>query len=38
MYREFLGRPLSEKSHKLLHTHYRATEPRGIVSPQVKGT
>jgi len=38
IYKEFLGRPLSDKSHKLLHTHYRATEPRGIVSPQVKGT
>ena len=22
LYEEFLGEPLSEKSHKLLHTHY----------------
>ncbi|MGE5618522.1 MAG: iron hydrogenase small subunit, partial [Sphingomonadaceae bacterium] len=22
IYREFLGRPLSDKSHHLLHTHY----------------
>ena len=22
IYREFLGEPLSEKSHQLLHTHY----------------
>ena len=24
IYNEFLGKPLSEKSHKLLHTHYKA--------------
>lgn len=24
IYKEFLGKPLSEKSHKLLHTHYHA--------------
>ena len=24
LYREYLGRPLSEKSHELLHTHYKA--------------
>jgi iron only hydrogenase large subunit-like protein len=24
IYKEFLGKPLSEKSHKLLHTHYNA--------------
>ncbi len=26
VYREFLGEPLSEKSHHLLHTHYKARE------------
>ncbi len=36
LYREFLGRPLSEKSHELLHTHYRAKLPKGIVSPELK--
>jgi len=32
LYKEFLGRPLSETSHELLHTHYTAKVPRGIVS------
>lgn len=32
LYKEYLGRPLSEKSHHLLHTHYQEKEPRGIVS------
>jgi NADP-reducing hydrogenase subunit HndD len=36
LYREYLGRPLSEKSHELLHTHYRAKLPKGIVSPELK--
>jgi iron only hydrogenase large subunit-like protein len=36
LYKEFLGRPLSEKSHELLHTHYREKSPRGIVSPNLK--
>ncbi len=27
LYEEFLGEPLSERSHKLLHTHYIAREP-----------
>ncbi|MDI6448687.1 NADH-dependent [FeFe] hydrogenase, group A6 [Anaerobaca lacustris] len=36
LYREFLGRPLSEKSHELLHTHYKAHLPKGIVSPNLK--
>jgi iron only hydrogenase large subunit-like protein len=31
LYKEFLGRPLSPAAHKLLHTHYRPHEPRGIV-------
>ena len=36
LYGEYLGRPLSEKSHELLHTHYHAKTPRGIVSPNLK--
>ncbi|MBN2589837.1 MAG: iron hydrogenase small subunit [Sedimentisphaerales bacterium] len=32
LYREFLKRPLSDKSHELLHTHYKAKQPQGIVS------
>ena len=32
LYKEFLGRPLSPVSHKLLHTHYHAKEPKGIVA------
>jgi len=36
LYREFLGRPLSEKSHELLHTHYKTRFPKGIVSPELK--
>ena len=31
LYKEFLGKPLSEKSHKLLHTHYQSKEPKGII-------
>ncbi len=31
LYREFLGAPLSEKAHDLLHTHYRQHYPIGIV-------
>ena len=26
LYKEFLGSPLSEKSHELLHTHYAKRE------------
>lgn len=36
LYKEFLQRPLSEKSHELLHTHYKAQKPRGIVSCELK--
>ncbi len=36
LYKEFLGRPLSEKSHELLHTHYKTHLPKGIVSPNLK--
>ncbi len=31
LYKEFLGKPLSEKAHKLLHTHYKRKEPKGII-------
>lgn len=30
LYADFLGEPLSEKAHDLLHTHYTARTPRGI--------
>ncbi|MBF0254699.1 MAG: iron hydrogenase small subunit [Candidatus Omnitrophica bacterium] len=36
LYKEYLGRPLSAKSHKLLHTHYAAKKPRGIISQEIK--
>lgn len=36
VYREFLGRALSKKSHELLHTHYKAQDPRGITSKALK--
>lgn len=31
LYKDFLGKPLGKKSHELLHTHYKAKEPRGII-------
>ena len=31
IYKELLGRPLSHKSHELLHTHYQRKFPAGIV-------
>jgi len=31
LYREFMGRPLSPLSRKLLHTHYKEKSPRGVV-------
>ncbi|MBN1256942.1 MAG: iron hydrogenase small subunit [Planctomycetes bacterium] len=34
LYREFLQKPLSEKSHELLHTHYSPKEPKGIIHNQ----
>lgn len=39
LYKDYLGKPNGEKAHKLLHTHYRAKEPRGIIPeyPPVKG-
>jgi len=36
LYKEFLGKPLGPVSHKLLHTHYRAHEPRGIVPVEIQ--
>ena len=36
LYDEFLGKPLSEKSHKLLHTHYKAHTPKGILPKEKK--
>ena len=30
LYKEFLGEPLSEVSHKYLHTHYKPRLPKGI--------
>ncbi len=36
IYKELLGRPLSKKSHELLHTHYSAKEPRGIIGNETK--
>jgi len=30
LYREFLGQPLGEKSHHLLHTHYKSRVPVGV--------
>jgi len=36
IYKEFLGRPLSAVSHKLLHTHYKAKEPVGIIPVEIQ--
>ena len=36
LYREFIGKPLSEKAHELLHTHYKVHEPRGIIPHDIK--
>jgi NADP-reducing hydrogenase subunit HndD len=36
LYKEFLGRPLSKKSHELLHTHYKPHEPKGIASRKIR--
>ena len=36
IYKDFLGRPLSATAHKILHTHYKAKEPKGII-PQELG-
>jgi iron-only hydrogenase group A len=31
LYKDFFGKPLSEKSHKYLHTHYKQKFPKGIL-------
>ncbi len=36
LYDEFLGEPLSEKSHRLLHTHYQRREPNGIIPKEIE--
>ncbi|AQT68276.1 NADP-reducing hydrogenase subunit HndC [Anaerohalosphaera lusitana] len=36
LYKEYLQRPMSEMSHKLLHTHYKAQEPKGIIPAKSK--
>ena len=36
IYKEFLGRPLSVVSYKLLHTHYKSKEPLGIVPAEIQ--
>lgn len=36
LYKEYLGAPLSEKSHHLLHTHYAPKQPHGIVPEKIK--
>ena len=28
LYENFLGAPMSEKAHQLLHTHYRTEDPK----------
>jgi iron-only hydrogenase group A len=36
LYRDYLGEPMSEKAHHLLHTTYVAREPHGIWSEETK--
>lgn len=36
LYKEFLGNPLSPLSHSLLHTHYQAKTPVGIIPKEIK--
>lgn len=31
LYKDYLGEPLSERSHELLHTHYKPHMPHGII-------
>ncbi|MDD4294286.1 MAG: iron hydrogenase small subunit, partial [Candidatus Omnitrophica bacterium] len=31
LYEEYLGKPLGEKSHKLLHTNYKQHFPKGVI-------
>ena len=36
IYKKFLGRPLSPLAHKLLHTHYKAKTPAGIIPREMQ--
>jgi len=36
LYETFLGKPLGKKSHELLHTHYKAKEPKGIIPTEIE--
>ncbi len=38
LYDEFLGKPLGHTSHKLLHTHYGAKEPKGVIPTELLST
>ncbi|MEN6358186.1 MAG: NADH-dependent [FeFe] hydrogenase, group A6 [Armatimonadota bacterium] len=38
IYEHYLGQPLSEKAHKLLHTHYQPRLPHGVWNPDVLRT
>ena len=35
LYKEFLGRPLSATTHKILHTHYKEHKPKGIIPKEL---
>ncbi len=35
LYKEFLGEPLSEIAHKILHTHYSKKYPKGIIPKEM---
>lgn len=36
IYKEFLGRPLSATAHRILHTHYQAKKPCGIIPRELQ--
>lgn len=38
IYEEYLGKPLSDKAHKLLHTHYKPRLPHGVWNRDVMRT
>lgn len=38
IYKEYLGEPLSEKAHEILHTHYKQRCPLGVWNPDVMRT
>ncbi len=35
VYKEFLGNPLSQKAHEILHTHYSPRYPKGIIPKEM---